>query len=184
MITQIAVASGKASSPLSHSGKANNTDLTRQLPVRIVPGLQTPFTIPALLWSSLKRSVPSHRFPSLRSRGACARLLAETPRECCSSQQRRVSFPLLAPDKPSWQANGRQEVCMQKLKWEADTHATEQYRDTQAHLKKQSVPRTHAETTWHCLRLGSGCLGSLPSSHSLMGDFKRLAVIAYTCTQR
>lgn len=63
-ITQIDVASGKASSPLSHSGKANSTDLMRQLPVRIVPGLQMPCS-PSLLCSgplsnTQSRPIASH----------------------------------------------------------------------------------------------------------------------------
>lgn len=57
----------------------------------------------------------------------------------------------------------------------------EWYSDTQACLKKQRVPQTHTEM-WHCLWLGS--LGPLPSSCSLVGDFKRLAVVAYTGTHR
>lgn len=171
MITQIDVASRNASSPLSHLGKANSTDLTRQLPDRITPGLQTPFPISALLQSTLKCSVMSHHLPSLRSQGACVCL----PDEMQSSQQMRKSFPLLAPGK----LMGVRRFARRGSNGRLIT--AERHRDTQACLKKQRVPQTHAEM-WHCLWLRS--LGPLPSSCSLMGDFKRLAAVAYTGTQR
>lgn len=91
----------------------------RQLPVQIVPGLQTPFLLHSGPLSNTQPcSIASH--PS----GPHACLLAETHNECCSCQQRRISLPLLAPSKPSWQANGHRKVCMQKLKWDMCTRET------------------------------------------------------------
>lgn len=96
-----------------------SSDLMRQLPVQIVPGLQTPFLLHSGPLSNTQPcSIASH--PS----GPHACLLAETHSECCSCQQRRISLPLLAPSKPSWQANGHRKVCMQKLKWDMCTRET------------------------------------------------------------
>lgn len=97
---------------LSSEPLQQSSDLMRQLPVQTVPELQT------LLCSA----------PLSNTRSCCIPSHPSDPRACLLrhtvSQQRSISLPCWHHPNPAGQADGHQEVCMQKLKWEADTCTT------------------------------------------------------------